>query len=98
MDEVSGKNVTSLMNAWIKKKGFPCVSFSYNEKKNEIIAKQSQFQSVFTEESETIWPVPIKIEYTNEKGSKNVIETLRMTKENICDSFTSFSFRTPFFA
>lgn len=60
LSEASGKDVSTVMNIWTKKIGYPVVSVTENEKDNSITLEQHRFLrtgDVKAEEDETIYPV-----------------------------------------
>jgi tricorn protease interacting factor F2/3 len=58
IEEVSGQPVKKIMEAWIKKKGYPLVTVS--KKGNKLHLKQEQF--LLTGENSThTWPIPLTV-------------------------------------
>ncbi|KAK5090676.1 Aminopeptidase 2 mitochondrial [Lithohypha guttulata] len=60
LSEASGKDVSTVMDIWTKKIGYPVVSVTENEKDGSITVKQNRFLrtgDVKPEEDETLYPV-----------------------------------------
>jgi tricorn protease interacting factor F2/3 len=88
LSKVSGKEVEKIMEAWIKKKGYPIVNVEIKE--NKIKLKQSLFS--FKESYKEIWPIPITLEvngkfrsllFENEEEYFNLGEEIKSLKLNI---------------
>ncbi|KAF3479560.1 uncharacterized protein GIQ15_06536 [Arthroderma uncinatum] len=91
LSEVSGKDVTSFMDPWIRKIGFPVVTVS--EQPSQITVDQRRFLAsgdVKPEEDETMWWIPLGIQ-SGPKAEKADIRNLTKKSdavENInCSEF-----------
>ena len=86
LEEVSGKNVSSIMNTWTKQKGFPLVSVSFETAQNgamQLSLKQEYFSSdgdMSPEEQESLWKIPITIAVSDSKWS--VVRTSNVLLSN----------------
>jgi aminopeptidase N len=59
LEDASGKQVKSFMNAWIEQSGFPLVSVTQNG--DSLALKQQQFAESKLPAGEKTWPVPLAI-------------------------------------
>jgi aminopeptidase N len=57
LSEASGKDITSLMNAWISQPGYPVVTVSADN--GALLLKQQRFFVGPHEPSNTLWPIPL---------------------------------------
>jgi len=58
LEEVSKKGIEKIMEAWIKKKGYPYVKVKIEGRK--LILRQERFS--FFEKSDETWPIPLTLE------------------------------------
>jgi len=78
LSEASGKDVSSVMDIWTKKMGYPVVSVTENEKDGSITLKQNRFLrtgDVKPEEDETLYPVILGL-----RTKDGVDESLMLTE------------------
>ncbi len=69
LEDVSKKGVEKIMEAWIKKKGYPVVKVRIEGKR--VLIRQDRFS--FFEKSDDIWPIPLTLEI-NGKREDMVLE------------------------
>ena len=77
--------VEEMMYKWTTQKGFPVVSFQYNEQNNQIVLTQERYQSTIEKDSDQIWPIPIHLKYTLESGKKKEFNQLMETQSLTVD-------------
>ncbi|CCU82439.1 alanine/arginine aminopeptidase/aminopeptidase [Blumeria hordei DH14] len=80
LSQISGKQISRMMDFWIKRIGFPILSIV--EKPGQIIVRQDRYLSIgnlLPEENNTIWWVPLGLE------SKDCTTVILTTKEATFD-------------
>ena len=88
--EASGQDVAALMDAWIRKIGFPVLSLT--EELDQIEIRQGRFLSsgdTKPEEDETLWWIPLGFKTEAGQESANVIKTMTGKREIIRHVSTS---------
>lgn len=77
LSEKSGKDISSLMEAWTKKTGYPLVTLkeeSSSENKRVLSVEQARFFSTGPKEDPSLWPIPLS--YITSKNKTKPIVTL----------------------
>ncbi|KAM5441604.1 hypothetical protein MferCBS31731_003285 [Microsporum ferrugineum] len=85
LSEVSGKDVTSFMDPWIRKIGFPVVNIT--EQTNQINVDQRRFLAsgdVKPEEDETMWWIPLGIK-SGPKAENANVRNLTKKSDSVAD-------------
>ncbi|KAK9478829.1 peptidase family M1-domain-containing protein [Lipomyces japonicus] len=81
LSEVSGKDISTLMNSWTKKVGYPIITVTENSDGKSITVRQNRFLSsgdVKPEEDETIYPVGLALR-TKDGVDESIILNKRET-------------------
>ncbi|HKW78021.1 MAG TPA: M1 family metallopeptidase, partial [Candidatus Limnocylindria bacterium] len=84
LDEASGQDVTSIMNAWIKEPGHPIVSVSVHGSGDglDLELSQTRYYSDRELSSPQRWPVPLVLKYGTDAGVREqrvLLRDARMT-------------------
>lgn len=61
-NDVSGKDISSLMNSWIAQPGFPVLRVASCD--NQIILSQERLASKSNKKSNAIWPIPLNSNFS----------------------------------
>ncbi|KAK7693088.1 hypothetical protein QCA50_002653 [Cerrena zonata] len=91
---VTGMDITSMMDAWVKKKGFPVVTVT--EDADGIQVRQDRFLASglgVGEDNKTIWTIPLNVVTTTPNGDKVVDSTALL---NTRDTFIPLDTSKPF--
>ncbi|XP_015902907.2 aminopeptidase M1 isoform X2 [Ziziphus jujuba] len=86
LSEESGVDVSSMMDVWTKKKGYPVISVKIND--NILEFEQSQFQ-LSGENGDGQWIVPITMSVGSYHRSKNFLLETKLGKVDISDLIPS---------
>ncbi|KAK9354746.1 peptidase family M1-domain-containing protein [Lipomyces doorenjongii] len=90
LSEVSGKDVSSLMNAWTKKVGYPVITVTENSDGKSITVQQNRFLTsgdVKPEEDDTLYPVSLGL-----RTKSGVDEELMLTTRETTIALDSTEF------
>ncbi len=90
LSKASGQDVTTFMDSWIRKIGFPVVTVA--EEPGQISVKQSRFLSageVKPEEDETVWWIPMGLK-TGPEATDAQREALTVKEDTYRDIDTTF--------
>lgn len=86
LDEASGQDVTTIMNAWIREPGFPLVSVAVRKTAGGLELDLSQtryFSDGEAPASSQLWPVPLVLRYGTDGDAKQERVLLRDRKMNV---------------
>ncbi|HET7699743.1 MAG TPA: M1 family metallopeptidase [Candidatus Limnocylindria bacterium] len=79
LDEASGEDVTSIMNAWIREPGHPLVSIRVRDEAAGVfeLSQSRYYSDTDAPVSAQLWPVPLVLRYGTANGTREVRVLLR---------------------